>query len=86
MRRMTKTIDKLVVNEENIRKNIYLSKGVVFSERILSKSIEKGLSREEAYDEIQRLASKVMEPESTIDLKKPSRNQMFLKKYSQMMK
>ena len=80
LRRMTKTIDKLVVNEENIRKNIYLSKGVVFSERILSKSIEKGLSREEAYDEIQRLAFKVMEPESTIDFKEAIKESDVLKK------
>lgn len=80
LRRMTKTIDKLVVNEENIRKNIYMSKGVVFSERILSKSIEKGLSREEAYDEIQRLAFKVMEPESTIDFKEAIKESDVLKK------
>lgn len=80
LRRMTKTIDKLVVNEENIRKNIYLSKGVVFSEKILSKSIEKGLSREEAYDEIQRLAFKVMEPESTIDFKEAIKESDVLKK------
>lgn len=64
LRRMKKTIDKLVVNEEQIRKNIYLSKGVVFSERVLSEAIKKGMSREEAYDEIQRIAFDVMRSDS----------------------
>ncbi len=36
--------------------NIYLTNGVIFSQRVLTKLIDKGLSREDAYDVIQSLA------------------------------
>jgi adenylosuccinate lyase len=37
-------------------KNIYKTNGAIFSQRVMTKLIEKGLSREEAYDKIQKLA------------------------------
>lgn len=49
-------IDKLNVYPENMLKNIYLTKGIIFSQRILTSLIDKGISREEAYDLIQPLA------------------------------
>lgn len=69
LRRMASTVESLVVFEANVVENIGLSKGVVFSERVLSEAVKKGLSREEAYDEIQRLAFEVMEPTSSQDFK-----------------
>ena len=36
--------------------NIYLTNGVIFSQRVLTKLIDKGLSREIAYDIIQSLS------------------------------
>lgn len=54
--RMSKVVSNLVVNEDKMRKNIYLTNGVVFSQRVLSTLIEKGISRETAYDKVQALA------------------------------
>ena len=39
-------------------KNIYITNGVIFSQRILTKLIDKGVSRETAYDTIQPIAMK----------------------------
>ena len=46
-----------------IHKNIYLTKGVVFSQRILTRLVEKGLSSEESYDLVQSLALKTLNGE-----------------------
>lgn len=80
LRRMKNTIDKLVVNERKIKENIFLSKGVVFSQRVLSEAIRKGLSREEAYDEIQRIAFEVMKEGSKEDFKRGIEKSKILKK------
>lgn len=80
LRRMKKTIDKLVVNERKIKENIFLSKGVVFSQRVLSEAIQKGLSREDAYDEIQRIAFEVMKEGSKEDFKRGIEKSKILKK------
>ena len=55
LKRMSKVLKNLKVNEEKMRKNIYLTHGIIFSQRVLSSLIEKGTSREEAYDKIQAL-------------------------------
>ena len=53
--RMNKIVKNLVVYEERMLENIYLTHGVIFSQRVLSTLIEKGLSREESYDKVQAL-------------------------------
>lgn len=80
LRRMKNTIDKLVVNEKKINENIFLSKGVVFSQRVLSEAIRKGLSREDAYDEIQRIAFEVMKQGSKEDFKRGIEKSKILRK------
>ncbi len=50
-------IKNLNVYPENMLKNIYLTKGIIFSQRILTSLIDKGLSREEAYDIVQPFAN-----------------------------
>ncbi len=55
--RYIKIIKNLNVYPDNMLKNIYLTKGVIFSQRILTSLIDKGLSREEAYDLIQPFAN-----------------------------
>lgn len=59
--RYFKVINELQVYPENMIKNIYATKGVIFSQRILTSLIDKGLSREEAYDLIQPIASNAFE-------------------------
>ncbi|MFA7561441.1 MAG: adenylosuccinate lyase [Candidatus Izemoplasmatales bacterium] len=55
--RFVNVIENLFVDEEQMLKNIYLTKGIIFSQRVLTKLIDAGLSREEAYDLIQILAN-----------------------------
>lgn len=49
-------IDNLVIFEDNIKKNIELTKGLIYSQRVLHALIDKGFSREEAYQRIQKIA------------------------------
>jgi len=55
--RYKEIIKNLVVYPERMMKNIYLTNGVIFSQRILTAMVDKGISREEAYDIIQPLAN-----------------------------
>jgi adenylosuccinate lyase len=58
LNRFTGLIDKLVVYPERMRANIGMTKGVIFSQMVLLKLIEKGISREGAYAIVQRNAMK----------------------------
>lgn len=55
--RYYKVIENLVVYPDNMMDNIYKTNGVIFSQRVLTALIDKGMSREEAYDIIQPLAN-----------------------------
>jgi adenylosuccinate lyase len=48
----------LQVYPQRMRKNLELTKGLVFSQRIMLALIDKGLSRQEAYKLVQRIAMK----------------------------
>ena len=48
----------LLVYPENMMKNLGVSRGLIFSQRLLLALIEKGLSRAEAYDRVQHLSMK----------------------------
>lgn len=53
LNRFTKIIDTLTVFEDNMYANIFKTYGVIFSQRFVLKLIEKGMSREMAYDIVQ---------------------------------
>jgi len=59
--RFTGLIDKLVVYPERMLANIAMTKGVIFSQTVLLKLIEKGISREGAYAIVQRNAMRSWE-------------------------
>lgn len=59
LHRFNGLISKLVVYPENMMKNLNLTGGLVFSQRILLELPKAGLSREEAYAVVQRNAMKV---------------------------
>ncbi|HAO92696.1 MAG TPA: adenylosuccinate lyase, partial [Deltaproteobacteria bacterium] len=59
--RATNLIRDLVVYPENMKENMDRLKGVVFSQKVLLKLVEKGTTREEAYAVVQRSAMKVWE-------------------------
>ncbi len=61
LNRFARIIENLTVFEENMEENIYKTYGVIFSQRFMLKLIEKGLSREEAYDTVQPNAIKSWE-------------------------
>lgn len=56
LRRMNRTVSKLIVNKESIQKNIDLTYGIIYSQRVLTALVEKGLNREKSYDLVQSLA------------------------------
>ena len=54
----TNLVKNLVVNKDNIRKNLELTNGLVFSQTVLLKLIEKKMKREQAYRIVQTVAMK----------------------------
>lgn len=55
----TRLIDQLIIYPENMEKNLFLTRGLIFSQRVLLKLTEKGLSREASYAAVQEAAMKV---------------------------
>ncbi len=58
LNQFTKLIQNLVVNIPNLKRNLELTNGLVFSQTILLKLIDKGMKREEAYRIVQNSAMK----------------------------
>ncbi|HXG52972.1 MAG TPA: adenylosuccinate lyase [candidate division Zixibacteria bacterium] len=58
LRRMTYVLENLCVYPENMRRNLEMSGGAVFSERVLLALVDKGLARDAAYRLVQRHALK----------------------------
>ena len=63
--RLAGLIDKLVVHPENMRKNLDALHGLVFSQRVLLALTQAGMSREDAYATVQRLAMRVWDERSS---------------------
>lgn len=61
LHRFARVMDELVVFEERMKSNIDLTHGLVFSQRVMLMLIDKGLSREKAYDTVQPLAMQAWE-------------------------
>ncbi len=58
LNRFSGVIEKLTIYEDNMHENIYTTYGLTFSQRVLHMLIDKGMSREKAYDTVQPLAMK----------------------------
>lgn len=61
LNRMMGILDNLVVFQEQMEANIFRTNGVIFAQRVMNALIDKGLSREEAYDTVQPVAMKAMQ-------------------------
>jgi len=61
--RFTGLIDRLVVYPERMLANLRMTKGVIFSQMVLLKLIERGISREGAYAIVQRNAMRSWQEE-----------------------
>ncbi|MBI1909079.1 MAG: adenylosuccinate lyase [Deltaproteobacteria bacterium] len=59
--RLTKLIEGLVVYPENMKKNLEKMGGLVYSESVLLELVRAGLTREKAYELVQRNAMRVWE-------------------------
>ena len=55
---LTKLMDRLEVNQDNMKRNLEMMGQLVFSEHVLLALIQKGLTREEGYKVCQRNAAK----------------------------
>jgi adenylosuccinate lyase len=56
LRRFTRIVQGMVVNANRMRENLERSRGVVFSGTVLLELARKGVSREQAYEWVQRNA------------------------------
>ncbi len=56
--RASKLVSDLVVEDERMRKNLELTHGALFSQRVLLALVEGGMSRDEAYRIVQELAQR----------------------------
>ncbi len=61
---MTKLIKNLIIYPENMLRNLNLTRGLIFSQTVLLKLVDKGLTREDAYKLVQSSAMKVWEDKS----------------------
>jgi len=59
-----KLVDNLIIYPENMLKNLSLTRGLIFSQAVLLKLTEKGMSREDSYQIVQTSAMKVWEASS----------------------
>ena len=60
LNRMMGILENLVIFQEQMEANIYRTEGVIFAQRVMNALIDKGLSREEAYDTVQPVAMTAM--------------------------
>ena len=54
--KMVNLVNRLVVNEDNMKKNLNKSKGIIFSQHVLLELIKRGFTRLDAYDIVQSAA------------------------------
>ena len=66
--RLTNVVKNIVVNKKNIKANLDKLNGLIYSQRILLMLTQKGVSREDSYDIVQKNASKSWDNQS--DFKK----------------
>ena len=56
LNRFNSVVQNLVVHEKNMEKNTNLFGGIIYSQKVLLKLTEKGLTREQAYEIVQKNA------------------------------
>jgi len=58
LNRFTELVDKLVVYPDRMLANLNMTRGIIFSQMVLLKLVDKGMSRENAYAAVQKSAMK----------------------------
>ncbi len=59
-RRGISVVEGMVVNAERMRSNLELTRGALFSQRVLLALVERGMTRDDAYRVVQRLAQRAI--------------------------
>jgi adenylosuccinate lyase len=67
LHRLSGILENLVVNKENMHKNLELSYGLFFSQRVMLGLVEKGLPRQNAYEIVQRVAMKAWHEKTSFE-------------------
>jgi adenylosuccinate lyase len=60
-RRVISLVEEMVVDPARMRENLELTHGALFSQRVLLALVERGLSRDDAYRVVQRLAQQALD-------------------------
>ncbi|MGI9666146.1 MAG: adenylosuccinate lyase [Acidimicrobiia bacterium] len=66
LRRLTKLIDNLVVDEDRMAANLASTRGLVYSQAVLLALIDEGMTRDEAYRIVQRNAMQAWDEGGTL--------------------
>jgi len=61
LNRLNNVVKSMRVNKDNMRKNLELTKGIFFSQRVLLELTSKGMGRDKAYRIVQKCAIKSLE-------------------------
>jgi len=75
----TKLIDNLIIYPEQMLKNLNLTRGLIFSQKVLLLLTEKGISREDSYQIVQSSAMEVWKNEKTDLLSELLKNEQIKK-------
>ena len=59
LNRMNRILNNLVINKDEVKKDLEMTHGLIFSQQVVLKLIDKGWTREEAYDTVQPIAMTV---------------------------
>ena len=65
LNRLNEIVKSMKIDSKNMRKNLYLTKGLFFSQRVLLDLMSRGLKRETAYKMVQKCAMKSLENNSS---------------------
>ena len=60
-RRVLALVEGMVVDAARMRENLEITHGALFSQRVLLALVERGLSRDDAYRIVQRLAQQALD-------------------------
>ncbi len=60
-RRVIALVEGMVIDSARMRENLELTHGALFSQRVLLALVERGLSRDDAYRVVQRLAQQALD-------------------------
>ncbi len=77
--RATELIKNLIVYPENMQKNLDITGGLIYSQRLLLMLADSGISREEAYELVQKNAMKAWK--ENLNFKELIKNDKKIKKY-----